>query len=77
MLNPDPQLAAFVAAMNDDPVHYWPDVTCALILKALRAAIKAGVIAAPQKEVDDCRHPQCRDDWGNCAGPCGMKEAAP
>jgi hypothetical protein len=46
----DPQLAAFIAAMNDDPSRFWPDVTCKLILKTLRAAVKAGVFAAPQME---------------------------
>jgi hypothetical protein len=45
----DPQLAAFIAAMNDDPSRFWPDVTCALILKALRAAVEAGVIAGPER----------------------------
>ena len=43
----DPQLEAFIKAMNSDPTRFWPDVTCELIVKAARALVEAGVLAGP------------------------------
>jgi hypothetical protein len=49
MTAPDPARVVF-EEMNRDPGKAFDLATCALFVQFLEAAIKAGVIPAPQKE---------------------------
>lgn len=45
----DPQIRAVFTAMNSDPSRYYPETTCAEMVKWARALVAAGVLKGVAK----------------------------